>query len=122
MKMWMISARLLCMRHLSGEHNEIHKHRHNFEKRHSIAGRIAINACEPMSMKSRHDELAAELRRRAVEAGRKPPHSPYEIPDLSYLPEAHRTFRVNREASLRLLVSRCPECARRVAEFGRIAA
>jgi hypothetical protein len=88
--MWMVNPVWLCMQHLSGEHNEIHKHRHNFEKGHSIAGRIAINACEPISMKTRHDELEAEIQRRARVAGRKPPHSPYEIPDLSYLSDEHR--------------------------------
>ena len=122
MRMWMVPVEFLCTQHLSGEHGEIHKHRHNFEKGHSMTGRIAINACEPMSMKTRHDELAAELQRRAIEAGRKPPDSPYTLPDLSYLPEAQRNFKVDVEANLRLLIDRCPECAARVAKYGRKAA
>ena len=121
-RMWMVNPLFLCARHLSGEHGEIHKHRHNFVKHHSIAGRIEGNACEPMSMKARHNELEAELQRRAIEAGRKPPSSPYEQPDLSHLPEEHRTYQVDQEASLRLLVERCPECAARVREHGRMAA
>jgi len=40
MRMWMIDPSLLCRKHLLGEHNEIHKHRHNFEKHHSVTGRI----------------------------------------------------------------------------------
>jgi hypothetical protein len=112
--MWMVNPVWLCMQHLSGEHNEIHKHRHNFEKGHSIAGRIAINACEPISMKTRHDELEAEIQRRARVAGRKPPHSPYEIPDLSYLSDEHRLFKVDKVESLRLLVARCPACLERI--------
>ena len=115
MRMWMVNPVFLCTKHLSGEHGEIHKHRHNFVKGHSVAGRIAINACEPSAMKARHDELEAELQRRAIEAGRKPPCSPYELPDLSYLPEEHRDFKVDREASLTMLVERCPACAARMA-------
>jgi len=104
----------LCMSHLSGEHGEIHKHRHNFVKRHSIAGRIEGNACEPAAMKLRHDSLEAELRRRAVKAGRKPPCSPFEMPDISHLPVEHRLFKVDRIASANLLRERCPECAERM--------
>lgn len=110
MRMWMVDPRILCHQHLSGEHGEIHKHRHNFVKHHSIAGRIAGNACEPESMKARHDELEAELQRRAREAGRKPPSSPFEQPDVSYLPVEHRGFKVNVEASLAMLKGRCPDC------------
>lgn len=117
MRMWMVNPVFLCAQHLSGEHGEIHKHRHNFVKQHSIAGRIEGNACEPSSMKTRHDELAAELQRRAIEAGRKPPDSPYELPDLSHLPDDQRNFKVDVDANLELLVSRCPDCAARVSKY-----
>jgi len=40
MRMWMVEPKLLCKKHLLGEHNEIHKHRHNFVKKHSVKGRI----------------------------------------------------------------------------------
>lgn len=115
MRMWIgVLPEELCMQHLSGEHNEIHKHKHNFEKKHSIAGRVEGNAVEPLSMKTRHDELAAELQKRAVEAGRKPPHSPYELPDLSYLPEEHLNYRINQEENRALLRDRCPDCRDRM--------
>jgi hypothetical protein len=113
MRMWMTDPRLMCRQHLLGEHGEIHKHRHNFVKGHSIAGRIAGNAVEPISMQIRHDELEAEIRRRARKAGRKPPKSPYEQPDLSGYPEEHRTYKINREAATALLLGRCEECRRR---------
>ena len=109
-RMWMVDPRTMCRKHLLGEHGEIHKHRHNFVKGHSVAGRVAGNACEPAAMKARHDELEAEIRRRAVEAGRKPPSSPFEMPDISYLPPEHRDFRVDVEASDRELRRRCEDC------------
>jgi hypothetical protein len=114
MRMWMIDPKLMCMQHLLGEHGEIHKHRHNFVKGHSIAGRIEGNAVEPMAMKSRHDELEAEIVRRAIEAGRKPPCSPFEQPDLSAYPEEQRVYRIDVDASMEMLVERCEDCRKRV--------
>jgi hypothetical protein len=108
--MWMIEPELMCMKHLLGEHGEIHKHRHNFVKGHSIAGRIAGNAVEPEAMQSRHDDLEAEIVRRALAAGRKPPCSPFEQPDLSGYPAEYRTYKINIEQSRALLVDRCPDC------------
>ena len=86
MRMWMIDPKLLCRKHLLGEHAEIHKHRHNFVKQHNITGRIyPIVQIEPENMKSRHDELAKEMIKRGYNH-----NSPYEQPDLDYLPNNQR--------------------------------
>lgn len=59
MRMWMIDPAFLCRKHLLGAHGEIHKHRHTFEKKYSIDGRITpIVQIEPGSMKEEHDRLA----------------------------------------------------------------
>jgi hypothetical protein len=99
----MVPTELLCNRHLLGEHGEIHKHRHNFVKRHSIAGRRG--QIEPMAMAQRHDELAAELLKRGMNH-----QSPYEMPDLSHLPTLDRVGKVDQETSLRDLHNRCEAC------------
>lgn len=110
MRMWMIPPSLLCQKHLLGEHGEIHKHRHNFEKRHSIAGRIApIVLIEPASMQSRHDELAAEMIRRGYNHA-----SPYKLPDLSYLGES-ANVKADTAYNLADLCERCADCARNFA-------
>jgi hypothetical protein len=108
--MWMIEPHLMCLQHLLGEHGEIHKHRHNFVKGHSIAGRIAGNACEPASMQTRHDILEAEIVKRAIEAGRKPPCSPFIQPDLSAYPSEQVNYKIDIEANRKLLIERCPAC------------
>lgn len=106
MRMWMIPTYLLCDKHLLGEHGEIHKHRHNFVKRHSISGRISPEVqIEPASMALRHDELASEMLERKMNH-----QSPYEQPDISYLPEHERNAKVDIEISLSELVRRCPAC------------
>ena len=90
----------MCMQHIVGEHGELHKHRHNFVKGHSIDGRRG--QIEPAAMKTRHDELAEHLKNHK---------SPYELPDLSgYDLEG---FVVDADESLRELCRRCPACRAR---------
>lgn len=101
MRMWMINPRLLCKTHLLGEHFEIHKHRHNFVKGHSIDGRRG--QIEPEKMRIRHDELAEEMTARGMSH-----KSPYEQPDLSKY--NLQGFVVDKEESLQELQKRCPKC------------
>lgn len=109
MRMWMIDPKALCRQHLLGEHNEIHRHKHNFEKHHSIAGRISpIVLIEPENMGKRHDELAEEMLRRGYNH-----QSPYEQPDLSYYIDEQRYAKVDLEYNLKDLYERCPECRAR---------
>lgn len=108
----MVDPAILCRKHLLGEHGELHKHRHNFEKKYSMQKRIALGQIEPSSMQDRHDLLANEMLRRNYNH-----HSPYSQPDISYLPEAHQAFRVDVQSALEDLISRCPECARRFKEL-----
>lgn len=106
MRMWMVDPALLCDRHLLGEHGELHKHRHVFVERRSIAGRVGSDVqIEPESMKSRHDALADEMLRRGMRH-----ESPYEMPDLSYLPKEHREARVDRREAMAMLARRCRTC------------
>jgi len=108
--MWMLPTQYLCTNHLLGEHNEIHKHRHNFEKHHSIAGRISpIALIEPESMKKRHDELAEEMLRRGYNH-----QSPYEQPDLSYYPDEQRYAKVDLDYNIQDLMTRCDDCRERI--------
>jgi len=104
--MWMVDPKLLCNKHLIGEHGEIHKHKHNFEKKHSINKRIELGQIEPESMQTRHDELAEEMLRRGMNH-----KSPYIIPDISYLSEYQRKYKVDINKSKIDLVTRCEQCA-----------
>lgn len=97
--MWMIDPKIMCRQHLLGEHGEIHKHRHNFVKKHKVSGREG--QIEPKSMKSRHDELALEMNRRGYNH-----KSPYDQPDISHLPD----MLVDKEKSIKILIHRCSEC------------
>ena len=113
MRMWMISPGLLCNKHLIGEHGEIHKHRHNFVKKHSISGRLSpIVQIEPSSMEKRHDELTLEMEKRF----NKKYNSLYIIPDLSYLPIEQRLAKVDIDVSIKDLIERCPDCRKKISK------
>lgn len=105
----MIDPKLLCRKHLLGEHGEIHKHRSSFVKKHSITKRIQQKQIEPGSMKTRHDELAIEMIRRNYNH-----NSEYEMPDLSYLSANEINCKVDTLISINDLISRCPECAKNI--------
>jgi hypothetical protein len=105
MRMWMIDPKLLCRKHLLGEHSEIHKHKHNFEKKHSIAKRIEFGQIEPKSMKVRHDQLVEEMIRRGYNH-----KSDYSMPDISYLNDYQMNFQVDINKSKDDLYNRCEEC------------
>ena len=106
----MIDPKLLCRKHLLGEHGEIHKHRHNFVKHHRIDKRIEpVVQIEPMSMQVRHDELSKEMVRRGFNH-----QSPFEQPDISYLPKHQRFAKVDLDISKSDLMDRCPECLKNI--------
>jgi len=110
MRMWMIDPKLLCQKHLLGEHGEIHKHRHNFVKQHSIAKRISpVVQIEPSAMQSRHNTLAQEMLRRGMNH-----QSPFVQPSIAYLPIAEQLAVVDIQNSLNDLSNRCPACAKNI--------
>lgn len=109
MRMWMVDPKLLCKKHLCGEHFELHKFRHNFLNGHSIAGRKG--QIEPASMAKRHEALAAEMLRRGYKH-----ESPYEQPNLSRYDLDGFTVDVN--VSIADLRERCPECAANIKNMG----
>lgn len=110
MRMWMINSIFMCRKHLLGEHGEIHKHRHNFEKKHSISGRIfPIVQIEPEQMENRHNELANEMLARGYNH-----NSPYCLPNLEHLSNSERLATVDLEHSLSELIFRCNDCEQRI--------
>jgi len=112
MRMWGVNPKLLCRQHLLGEHNEIHKHRHNFVKKHSIAKRISpVVQIEPENMQKRHDELVKEMISRGYNH-----NSPFEQPDLSHLLDNERFAEINIYISIADLLNRCPECSKRISD------
>jgi len=102
----MINPKLLCRKHLLGEHNEIHKHKHNFEKGHKIDGRLKpFVAIEPLNMGKRHNQLVKEMINRGYNH-----NSPYKQPNLSKYDFDKINVKANINFNLDDLISRCDEC------------
>ena len=107
MRMWMVEPKLLCRKHLLGEHSELHKFVPSFKKKMSVAGRIGH--IELSRYRERHDELAVEMVYRGYIH-----KSPIEVPDFSYLPSPHYKAIVDKQRSLKELCKRCRDCRQRI--------
>ena len=108
MRMWMVDPRGMCRQHLLGEHSELHKFAPGWAKGCGLGGYVKSNCIEPESYARRHDELVAEMHSRGYTH-----RTPLAQPDFSYLLKEHREAVVDREASLRELLTRCPRCRER---------
>ena len=103
----MIEPKLLCNKHLLGEHGELHKFIPSFDKKHRIDNRVSpVVQIELTSYQSRHDELAKEMMSRGM--NHKSPL--LELPDFSYLPRKQFEAKVNKTISKIDLYKRCNDC------------
>ncbi len=110
MRMWMMNPRLMCRKHLLGEHNELHKFVPYFKKKYKIDKRISpIVQIELSSYEKRHAQLANEMRRRGYSH-----KSPLKVPDFSYLPKKQFLAKVDKKQSIYELKRRCAECRKRI--------
>ena len=104
----MVDPRILCRKHLLGEHVETHMFRGTLKKGIRIQGYIQNNLFEPASLYERHEALATELLSRGYI---------HSSPFINDVPIKDGSARINRTNSLDELLSRCPECKRRFEEL-----
>lgn len=122
MRMWMVDPRVMCRRHLLGEHVELHMFVGSINKGVDMTGYLADNLLEPMSITSRHWQLVQEMEARGYRHkspmtafnGKQPDWTRFE-PKTYYLRGFHE-FVIDRQASLTELMRRCPECRARYEE------
>ena len=103
MRMWPVSPKVLCRKHLLGEHVEMHMFVGTIEKGKSIRGYIGKGLVDPKRITARHNQLAKEMVRRGYNH-----NSPLEF-DSTYLPEYKLFWKEGRED----LFGRCQECKNR---------
>lgn len=108
MRMWMVDPKIMCRKHLLGEHVEHHMFVGTINRRISIDGYIGGNLLEPTQLLIRHYHLAEEMLRR----GYQHKSELLEV-DLSHLGEKQLLTVVDRESSLTELLRRCPDCQAR---------
>jgi hypothetical protein len=103
MRMWMVNPRILCRKHLLGEHVEVHMLSAWLLRGKRIDGWVDGNCLEPRSIGARHRALAAELTRRGYKH-----RSPLRQPRV--LKTQHPSAKINKKAALQELLRRCPAC------------
>ena len=103
MRMWMVAPKLMCRKHLLGEHLEIHMLNGSLKNGKSIAGFLEKKLLEPTALVYRHRELVREMLKRGYK------HDSLLVP-VSGL-KKFSAFKVDRVASLKELTTRCKACA-----------
>ena len=107
MRMWMVDPKILCRKHLIGEHVELHMLVGHLRLGRKVDGFVAHNCVQPRSINARHRALAAEMTRRGYKHV-----SPLRQPAIAW--HQHPEAMVDIAASLTDLLGRCKECASRV--------
>ena len=102
MRMWMVDTKIMCRKHLLGEHVEIHMLVGTLNQGKSIKGYLDKGLVEPFAIWSRHRELSREMLKRGYR------HKSL-LPIFDCFPKPLRPV-VDVEKSLEELLRRCPEC------------
>lgn len=105
MRMWMVDPRILCSKHLLGEHVETHMFAGSIRKGLSMQGYIDAGLLEVRSLFARHEALVKEMKRRGMVHS-----SPLFFDPRSEEARRWKGSRVDREASLEELLRRCKRC------------
>jgi hypothetical protein len=99
MRMWGVDPRLMCNRHLLGEHVEMHMFKGCLDRGKSIKGYIRKGLVITYLIGSRHDALAYEMKLRGFK--HKTPMPPMCVESAGF---------INRSANLKELSRRCKQC------------
>ena len=102
MRMWNVDPKVMCRKHLLGEHVEMHMFVGTIIKGVSLHGYVTGGLVQTQDIEKRHGELVAEMERRGMHH-----KSPLQL-SLPIAPEGE----VNSAANLIELARRCPECAK----------
>ena len=106
--MWNVDPRLLCQRHLLGEHKELHMFVGAVQKGRSVAG-FLYGLVDPHLVLVRHNELVGEMRRRGYRHDSPLDVSPQLLSELFPGQYPVATEEHNRAE----LAYRCQLCAKR---------
>lgn len=119
MRMWMIDTKLLCTKHLLGEHVELHMMIGTLKRGKSIAGYIEKRITEPDKIVSRHDAIVIEMNKRRMHH-----KSPISEEDKHMLAEYNTKYptlnRVDINISLNDLHNRCDACRLNILDWAII--
>jgi len=106
MRMWKVNPKLLCRKHLLGEHLEMHMFLGAIENNKPLQGYINSGLVEIHNIKKRHDKLAEEMLSRGYNH-KSPMNLKFNLP---------KGGKVDVDKNIEELQRRCEECKRRIEE------
>lgn len=101
MRQWLVDPKIMCRKHLLGEHVEHHMFVGAINKRKSLTGYLRDNLLEPGSLIARHAELVKEMEARGY-------HHTSKLPSI--IESIDYSVTINKESALQELIRRCPDC------------
>ena len=110
----MVDPKIMCDKHLLGEHVEIHMFVGALQRKKKIDGYIKNNCLEPQSIVPRHEILKREMKKRNFNH-----RSPIELVDISYLKEKIRNYKIDILSSKTDLLNRCKKCRKLNEEYAK---
>ena len=112
MRMWMVNPKILCRKHLLGEHVECHMFLGAMQHNKNLDGYINNNLFEVDQLFYRHIELSQEMEDRGYKH-----KSPLNLGVYVERRKNYKNVKIDTELSLTDLIVRCPECRKRMEEF-----
>lgn len=100
MRMWMVDPKIMCRKHLLGEHVECHMFVGTIHKNKNMKGYFKNELLCVSKLKTRHDELVKEMIRRGY-------NHKSELPEFDWSGEDGE---ICPEKSKNELLDRCKEC------------
>jgi ribosomal protein L44E len=95
----MVNPRLMCRKHLLGEHVELHMFVGCLLRKKTLTGFFQKGLLEVHSIRSRHQSLVKEIRRRGMQ---------HNSPLQKF--RSYKMGKINRKQSKQELASRCRDC------------
>jgi len=111
MRMWLCDPKILCQKHLCGEHFEMHIFLGSLKQGKKIDGYLKNNLLQPRYLLMRHEELQDEMIRRGYNHNSPMPAN--ECLCVLDLTIEQQYWEIDRKKALKDLLSRCPECQKR---------
>jgi len=108
----MVNPKIMCKKHIIGEHGELHVIAANINKKRSIKGYLEKGLIEPASIHERHRELVKEMLRRGYNHNSDMPDI-----DFSNLDTVEFNTDVDENIAIIDLISRCDSCRKRYERF-----
>jgi len=100
----MLDPRIMCSRHLLGEHAEIHMFVAAINRGYSVKGYLEKGLLEVHNLYNRHQELAKEMIQRNYRHNSQIDRKWKQAKTLGY---------IDRKKNLRQLINRCQRCRER---------